>query len=72
MSTAWATRGCPSTSQVTSERALKEAGARYRSEVYEGARHGSMADQPVYRVRRTQDCHPPADDTADAMVKYSS
>jgi carboxymethylenebutenolidase len=31
------------------ERALDEAGARYRAEVYEGARHGyTMADQPVY------------------------
>jgi len=31
------------------ERALDDAGARYRSEVYEGARHGfTMADTPVY------------------------
>jgi carboxymethylenebutenolidase len=34
---------------ATLERALQGAGARYRSEVYEGARHGyTMADQPVY------------------------
>jgi len=34
---------------ATFERALQEAGARYRSEVYEGARHGyTMADQPAY------------------------
>jgi carboxymethylenebutenolidase len=31
------------------ERALDEAGARYRSEVYEGAQHGyTMADTPAY------------------------
>jgi carboxymethylenebutenolidase len=31
------------------ERALDQAGARYRAEVYEGARHGyTMADQAVY------------------------
>jgi carboxymethylenebutenolidase len=34
---------------ATFERALDEAGARYRAEVYEGARHGyTMADQAVY------------------------
>jgi carboxymethylenebutenolidase len=34
---------------ATLERTLQEAGARYRSEVYEGARHGfTMADQSVY------------------------
>jgi carboxymethylenebutenolidase len=34
---------------ATLERALQEAGARYRSEVYEGAGHGyTMADQAVY------------------------
>jgi carboxymethylenebutenolidase len=34
---------------ATLERTLQEAGARYRSEVYEGARHGyTMADGPVY------------------------
>ena len=34
---------------VTLERTLEENGARYRSEVYEGARHGyTMADQAVY------------------------
>jgi carboxymethylenebutenolidase len=31
------------------ERTLAQAGARYRAEVYEGARHGyTMADSPVY------------------------
>src|SRR5437867_1521003 len=31
------------------ERILEESGARYRSEVYDGARHGfTMADQTVY------------------------
>jgi carboxymethylenebutenolidase len=31
------------------ERALEEAGARYRAEVYEGAEHGyTMADNPAY------------------------
>jgi carboxymethylenebutenolidase len=34
---------------ATFERALDEAGVRYRAEVYEGARHGyTMADQAVY------------------------
>lgn len=34
---------------ATLERTLEEVGARYRSEVYEGARHGyTMADGPVY------------------------
>jgi carboxymethylenebutenolidase len=34
---------------ATFERALDEAGARYRSEVYEGARHGyTMADTAAY------------------------
>jgi carboxymethylenebutenolidase len=34
---------------ATFERALDEAGARYRSEVYEGAQHGyTMADTPAY------------------------
>lgn len=34
---------------ATLERALDEAGVRYRSEVYEGARHGyTMADTPAY------------------------
>jgi carboxymethylenebutenolidase len=34
---------------ATFERALEQAGARYRSEVYEGARHGyTMADGPAY------------------------
>jgi carboxymethylenebutenolidase len=34
---------------ATLERTLDEVGARYRSEVYEGARHGyTMADGPVY------------------------
>jgi carboxymethylenebutenolidase len=34
---------------ATLERALDEAGVRYRSEVYEGARHGfTMADGPAY------------------------
>ena len=33
----------------TLERSLEDAGSRYRSEVYEGARHGyTMADSPVY------------------------
>jgi carboxymethylenebutenolidase len=34
---------------ATLERALDEAGVRYRSDVYEGARHGyTMADTPAY------------------------
>jgi carboxymethylenebutenolidase len=34
---------------ATLERTLHEAGARYRGEVYAGARHGyTMADQPAY------------------------
>jgi carboxymethylenebutenolidase len=34
---------------ATLERALDEAGVRYRSEVYEGAQHGyTMADTPAY------------------------
>ena len=34
---------------ATLERTLEESGARYRSEVYDGARHGyTMADQAVY------------------------
>jgi carboxymethylenebutenolidase len=34
---------------ATFEHALQQAGARYRSEVYQGARHGyTMADGPVY------------------------
>jgi carboxymethylenebutenolidase len=34
---------------ATFERALQEGGARYRSEVYEGAQHGyTMADTPAY------------------------
>jgi carboxymethylenebutenolidase len=34
---------------ATLERALQEAGARFRSAIYEGARHGyTMADQPAY------------------------
>jgi carboxymethylenebutenolidase len=34
---------------ATFERALEEAGARYRSEIYEGARHGyTMADTAAY------------------------
>ncbi len=34
---------------ATLERSLDEAGARYRSDVYAGARHGyTMADSPVY------------------------
>jgi len=34
---------------ATVERALQEAGARYRSEIYEGARHGyTMADGAAY------------------------
>jgi carboxymethylenebutenolidase len=34
---------------ATFERALEEAGARYRSEVYDGARHGyTMADGPAF------------------------
>jgi carboxymethylenebutenolidase len=34
---------------ATLERALHQAGARYRAEVYEGARHGyTMADTPVF------------------------
>jgi carboxymethylenebutenolidase len=34
---------------ATLERTLEEAGARYRSETYEGARHGyTMADGPAY------------------------
>lgn len=34
---------------TTLERTLEDVGARYRSEVYEGARHGyTMADGPVY------------------------
>ena len=34
---------------ATLERALDDAGARYRSEVYEGARHGyTMADTAAY------------------------
>ena len=34
---------------ATLERTLDEAGARYRSEVYEGAQHGyTMADTPAY------------------------
>ena len=33
----------------TLERALDDAGVRYRSEVYGGARHGyTMADTPAY------------------------
>jgi carboxymethylenebutenolidase len=37
---------------ATFERALRQAGARYRSEVYEGARHGyTMADGPAYDER---------------------
>jgi carboxymethylenebutenolidase len=47
---------------ATFERALQDAGARYRCEVYEGARHGyTMADQPVYdeaaRERRFRELH---------------
>jgi carboxymethylenebutenolidase len=34
---------------TTFDRALREAGARYRAEVYEGARHGyTMSDLAVY------------------------
>jgi carboxymethylenebutenolidase len=34
---------------ATLERALDAAGARYRSELYQGARHGyTMADTPAY------------------------
>jgi carboxymethylenebutenolidase len=34
---------------ATLERALDQAGAQYRAEVYEGARHGyTMADTPVF------------------------
>jgi carboxymethylenebutenolidase len=34
---------------ATLERALTEAGVRYRSEIYEGAQHGyTMADVPAY------------------------
>jgi carboxymethylenebutenolidase len=47
---------------ATLERTLQEAGARYRSEVYEGARHGyTMADTPVYdeaaRERHFRELH---------------
>ena len=42
-------RGMTPEQIATFERALDDAGARYRSEVYEGARHGyTMADTPVY------------------------
>ncbi len=35
---------------ATFERALKDAGARYRSEIYEGAQHGyTMADTPAHK-----------------------
>src|SRR5207248_3475064 len=34
---------------ATLEHALEQSGARYRSEIYEGARHGyTMADTPAY------------------------
>ena len=37
------------------EAALDAAGARYRSEVYEGARHGyTMSDTPVYDASATE------------------
>ncbi len=47
---------------ATFERALEEAGARYRVEVYEGARHGfAIADQPAYdeaaRERHFRELH---------------
>jgi carboxymethylenebutenolidase len=42
-------RGMDSEQIATFERALEDAGARYRSEVYEGAQHGyTMADTPAY------------------------
>jgi carboxymethylenebutenolidase len=42
-------RGMTAEQIATFEQALDDAGARYRSEVYEGARHGyTMADTPVY------------------------
>jgi carboxymethylenebutenolidase len=42
-------RGMTSEQIATFERALREAGARYRAEIYEGARHGyTMSDEAAY------------------------
>jgi carboxymethylenebutenolidase len=58
---------------ATLERALEEAGARYRSEVYEGAQHGyTMADTAAYnedaRERHFRELHDLLDRSVGSRV----